>query len=341
HWHVMLRDGITGQNRSIRTRALVNAAGAFVAQVGGSLSPTQAAAPPRLVKGSHIVVRRLYDHDACYTLQNADGRVVFVIPYEQDFTLIGTTDQDFTGDPAHVRISAAEIAYLCQSASTWLRAPVTPSSVVWSYAGVRALYDDGSATPQQATRDYVLQCDAPPGDPPLLSVFGGKITTYRRLAESALALLGPYLPPPRGQQEGWTGRHRLPGGDFPADEFDRQFDIASTRFPFIPPATLKRLLRAYGTEIHTMFGDATCSTDLGAAFGAGLTEAELRHLIGAEWARTAEDVVWRRSKLGLRLSAAEIDAIEGAMRRLVAGASDARQQAEGLRPFEPHQRRSL
>ena len=189
--------------------------------------------------------------------------------------------------------------------------------VVWSYSGVRPLYDDGSSAPQQATRDYVLKLDAPPDAPALLSIFGGKITTYRRLAETSLAMLLPHLPAVSGQAAGWTGREPLPGGDFPTDGFDNQLAAAAARYPFVPRPTLRRLLRAYGTRIDRLIGDATCRADLGRVFGADLTEAELRYLVNAEWARTAADVVWRRSKLGLRLSPDQIAAIDDAMGPMV------------------------
>ena len=317
-WTVTLSDCATGQRRIITAKALVNAAGPWVAEVAGSvIRASVPAAPVRLVKGSHIVVRRLYDHDGCYIFQNADGRVFFLIPYERDFTLVGTTDEDFIGDPADVRASAAEIAYLCTSASAYLREPVTPEMVVWSYSGVRPLYDDGTSAPQRATRDYVLKLDAPPGAPALLSIFGGKITTYRRLAEMSLAMLLPHLPAVSGQAAGWTGREPLPGGDFPTDGFENQLAAAAARYPFMPGPTLRRLLRAYGTRIDRLIGDATCRADLGRVFGADLTEAELRYLVNAEWARTAADVVWRRSKLGLRLSPDQIAAIDEAMGPMV------------------------
>jgi glycerol-3-phosphate dehydrogenase len=325
-WSVALRDEVTGQLRTIHAQVLVNAAGPWVAEVAGLAAQAGVATAVRLVQGSHIVVRRLYDHDSCYIFQNPDGRVLFVIPFERDYTLIGTTDQDFTGDPADVRVSAAEIAYLCESASAYLRAAVTPAAVVWSYAGVRSLFDDGSSDPQAATRDYGLKLDAPSGKPALLSVFGGKITTYRRLAESALALLRPHLPPPSGRPAGWTGQQTLPGGDFPVDGFDHLVATVEVRFPFIPRPILRRLLRAYGTEIYRLLGDAKSYADLGRRFGADLTEAELRYLMQAEWARTAEDVVWRRSKLGLRLSVEQIAAIDDAMRRMMPAESDPSQR---------------
>ncbi|WP_428484650.1 glycerol-3-phosphate dehydrogenase [Rhodopila sp.] len=315
-WNLALRDETTGQRQTIRTRTLVNAAGPWVAEVARSVIRANIQAAVRLVQGSHIVVHKLYDHDSCYIFQNADGRIFFVIPYERDFTLIGTTDKDYTGDPSDARAGDTEIDYLLRATAEYLREPVTRDMVVWSYSGVRALFDDGSSAPQQATRDYVLKLDAPPGAPALLSVFGGKITTYRRLAESALALLHPHLPAVSKRPAGWTGREKLPGGDFPADKFEPRLTAARTRYPFVPEATLRRLFRAYGTEIGRLLGNATCYADLGRDFGAGLTEAELRYLMDTEWARTAADVVWRRTKLGLRLCAAEIASIDDAMRGL-------------------------
>jgi len=316
-WWITLRDETTGGQRRIRAQALVNAAGPWVADVAGSVVRANLPAAVRLVQGSHVVVPRLYEHDSCYIFQNADERIFFLIPYERDFTLIGTTDLDFEGDPADVRASPAEIEYLCHSASAYLRKPVTPDMVVWTYSGVRPLVDDGSSAAQEATRDYVLKLDAPADGPALLSVFGGKITTYRRLAESALAQLQPHLPVVSGQAAGWTARAALPGGDFPMNGFDAQVAAALARYPFVAPSTLRRLVRAYGTDVHELLGDATCSANLGAVFGADLTEAELRYLVRWEWARSAEDVVWRRSKLGLRLSTDQIAGIDAAIRQMV------------------------
>src|SRR5471030_3189135 len=261
-WILILHDAATNERRTIHARALVNASGPWVAEVAKSVIRADVQAAVRLVQGSHIVVPRLYDHDFCYIFQNADGRICFVIPYERDFTLIGTTDADFTGDLADVRASAADIAYLCRSASAYLRKPVIPEMVVWSYSGVRPLYDDGSSAPQQATRDYVLKLDAPSGMPALLSVFGGKITTHRRLAEASLAMLQPHLPAASDQAAGWTGRTPLPGGDFPVDGFDRQVTEAKARYRFVPEPTLRRLLRAYGTRIDRLLHGARCYADL-------------------------------------------------------------------------------
>jgi len=312
-----------GRRREVRARALVNAAGPWVGEVLRGVVRAPAKATARLVQGSHIVVPRLYPDEHCYIFQNADGRIFFVIPYERDFTLIGTTDRDFHGDPARVRASPEEVAYLCAAASEYFRNPVTPEQVVWSYSGVRSLYDDGASMAQEATRDYVLQLDAPADRAtadavPLLSIFGGKITTYRRLADAALARLAPYLPAASRRAAGWTGRETLPGGDFAIDGFETEFGRAGVRWPFVPAPMLRRLLRAYGTCIAELLGDARSLDDLGAAFGADLTEAEIRYLVRREWAMTAEDVVWRRSKLGLRLSEAEIARIDDFLAGLLA-----------------------
>jgi glycerol-3-phosphate dehydrogenase len=240
--------------------------------------------------------------------QNGDGRIVFVIPYQDDFTLIGTTDRDYHGDPGKVKASGEEIQYLCDAVSEYLAKPVKPEDVVWTYAGVRPLYDDGASEAKAATREYVFELDTP-GGAPLLSIYGGKITTHRRLAEEALEKLAPYLHG-TGASEGWTGRTPLPGGDMDVSGIAVLSAELSRNYPFLTAAQTSRLAHAYGTRATDVFGDAKSASDLGRPFGAGLTEAEVRYLISSEWARTAEDIVWRRSKLGLRLSPAEIAAID-------------------------------
>ncbi len=313
-WHVTLQEEASGETYAIRARALVNAAGPWVGDVSANVLQDNTRAPVRLVQGSHIVVPKLYDHPGCYIFQNDDRRIFFVIPYEQDFTLIGTTDQDYSGDPAAVRASEAEIAYLCRSASEYLKRPVTPDQVVWTYSGVRPLYDEaGETAAQAATRDYVLKLDAPEGLPAVLSVYGGKITTYRRLAEAALAQLGPHLPAATGEAAGWTARQPLPGGDFPMEGFDALRQHMSERYPFLTDRQLRRLLRAYGTRVTTLLGNAQSAADLGPAYGADLTEAELRYLVTQEWAHSAEDILWRRSKLGLRVSKLDVAQIKRAV----------------------------
>ncbi len=308
-WILTLRDEGTGDVRKIRARAVVNAGGPWAGEVMETVLQTPASAAVRLVKGSHIVTPRLYAHDRCYIFQNSDGRVFFSIPFEGEFTLIGTTDEDYLGDPDDATASDAEIAYLCAAASDYFKTPVTADLVKWSYSGVRPLYDDGASEAQAATRDYVLKLDARDGDPPLVTIFGGKITTYRRLAESALAMLARYLPAPR-RAAGWTAREPLPGGEFPVDGFEDEVGKTNARYPFLDQATARRLVRAYGARVGAVLGEAKSYADLGRRFGAGLTEAEVRYLVRQEWARAAEDIVWRRSKLGLRLSSAEIAEID-------------------------------
>jgi glycerol-3-phosphate dehydrogenase len=308
-WKLTLKDARTGDVREIRARTVINAAGPWAEGVLKTTLGTPESAGVRLVKGSHIVTPRLYAHDRCYIFQNSDRRVFFAIPFERDFTLIGTTDEDYTGDPADVAASVSEIAYLCEAASAYFKAPVTTDLVKWSYAGVRPLYDDGASEARAATRDYVLKRDAQSGAPALVTVFGGKITTYRRLAEAALAMLAPYLPSPR-RAEGWTALEPLPGGDFPVHGFDEQVAGTQTRYPFLDETTARRLVRAYGTRVAAVLGQARSLQDLGRTFGAGLSEAEVRYLARAEWATSAEDIVWRRSKLGLRLSRDEIAEID-------------------------------
>ena len=314
-WRLTLQDAASGQMWQVLARALVNAAGPWVAAVAQGVIRANAQASVRLVQGSHIVVPKLHDYPGSYIFQNGDGRIFFVIPYQQDFTLIGTTDQEFTGDPAAVHASQEEIDYLCRAASEYLRVPVTPAQVVWTYSGIRPLFDDHSDSPQAATRDYVLKLDRPEGQAPLLSIFGGKITTFRRLAESAMQLLAPHLPATEGLAAGWTGQAALPGGDFPADGFAALEDRVAAARPWLPAVLRHRLLRAYGTRIDAILGDATGMDGLGEDFGAGLTAAELRYLMRHEWAVTAEDVLWRRSKLGLRLTDMQMAALDQFMAR--------------------------
>lgn len=289
-----------GRRASVHARALVNAAGPWVEDVLCSVGAPRRRTL-RLVKGSHIVVPRLYDGDHAYTLQGADGRVVFAIPYDDELTLIGTTEVPYDTDPALARISAEEADYLCRVVGEYLRTAVTPSQVVWDYAGVRPLYDDGGVSASTVTRDYVFDLDAPHDAAPVLSVFGGKLTTYRRLAEHAL---GELLPRLRVPETSWTRGATLPGGDIPDMDLEA-FSVTQTRrFAFAPPRTIRRMCRAYGTRIERILGQARRSADLGEEIAPGLFEAELDYLRAREWARSADDVLWRRSKLGLTLDAA-------------------------------------
>ncbi len=288
-----------GGPEQIAARALVNAAGPWVSLVLGNVVHRNAPARIRMVKGSHIVVRRLFKHDRCYIFQNTDGRIVFAIPYEDDFTLIGTTDQDYTGDPAAVAISPEEESYLLRAAGEYFATPIDPASVVWRYSGVRPLRDDGASKAQEATRDYVLDLE---DDPPLLSAFGGKITTYRRLSEAALAKLHPFFP---HMGKPWTAGTALPGGNFAWNGAPALRNELQSAYPFLPPPVTARLVRTYGTLAQDMLGDAGSWPDLGEDFGAGLTEREADFLARTEWARAADDVLWRRTKRGLHMSAAE------------------------------------
>ncbi len=312
HWSLVLRDTVSGRNEAAKARILVNAAGPWVAEVIGQRLRYNSAARVRLVKGSHIVTRRLFDHDRAYIFQNADRRIIFAIPYEQDFTLIGTTDVDYQGDPAEVAISPDEIDYLCKAISEYFVQPITPEDVVWSFSGVRPLYDDGKTAAQEATRDFVLELEAEGGVPPLLSIFGGKITTYRRLAEEVLERLSPWL---KGAGAPWTRDAHLPGGDFPVTAFEERAARLAADCPSLDASLARRYLRAYGTLAWSLVEGVRTPEDLGEHFGGGLYQREIEYLAAREWAMTADDVLWRRSKLGLRLTADERAGVADFMRQ--------------------------
>jgi glycerol-3-phosphate dehydrogenase len=307
-WQLTVENTVSGERSVISARVLINAGGPWVEQVLASGARVKAKAKVRLVQGSHIVVPKLYAHDRAYMFQNSDGRIVFAIPYQDDFTLIGTTDRDFHGDPSKVKASDEEIRYLCDSVSEYLAKPVRPEDVVWTYAGVRPLYDDGASEAKAATRDYVFELDTP-GEAPLLSIYGGKITTYRRLAEEALERLSPYLRSAKAR-EGWTAKSPLPGGDLDVSAIGALSAELQHEYAFLTPSHTNRLAHAYGTQAVKLLGNAKAIGDLGHSFGATLTEREVEYLMASEWALTAEDIVWRRSKLGLRLTADEIAAID-------------------------------
>ncbi len=307
-WRLVLN--ARGRREVVTARALVNAAGPWVGSVAETVVRVEGPERVRLVKGSHIVVRKLFEHDTAYIFQNPDRRVVFAIPYERDFTLIGTTDENFRGDPAGVAPSPNEIAYLCETASRYFRDGVTPSDIVYAYAGVRSLYDDGSKRPENVTRDYHLDFDKSFGHAPLLTVYGGKITTYRKLSEAALKRFSNVFAPNRP----WTARVPLPGGNFPYNGIDAKVADARRAWPFLEDAHAQRLVRAYGTRIDQVLGKAESYADLGTRFGADLTAAEVRYLMQKEWAFDADDVLWRRSKLGLRFT----DSQKAALQRFMA-----------------------
>ncbi|MDB6157379.1 MAG: Aerobic glycerol-3-phosphate dehydrogenase [Gammaproteobacteria bacterium] len=311
-WHVTAarREGelwfvdmisVAGQQRTVRTTGLVNAAGPWVEEVLRATGSTRRSSL-RLVKGSHVVVPRLYDGPQAFTLQTADRRIVFIIPYHDDFTLIGTTDIPFTGDPAKVSASADEIEYLCGLASEYLKTPVSARDAVWSYSGVRPLYDDGDVSASTVTREYVFDLDTSGGRTPLLSVFGGKLTTYRRLAEHAMAELRAPL---RFDAREWTRGSILPGGDIDKGDFEMFSEQQAARYAFAPPELVRRLCRAYGTRVERIMGNAQRLRDLGEEMAPQLYEAELQYMRDHEWARSGEDALWRRSKLGLRFDGSQ------------------------------------
>ena len=294
-------------SRTVHADALVNAAGPWVRQVLDDALKLKLPASVRLVKGSHIVVPRIHEERHAFILQNPDRRVIFMIPYERQYTLIGTTDIPVTRDDFRARITRKEIEYLCGAASRYSEKPITPGMVVWSYSGVRPLYDDGSANPSAVTRDYHLLLDEGswPGDPPLVSVFGGKITTYRRLAEQVMQKLAGRFPGKRA----WTHTEALPGGDLNGRSFRGLMLDFRRRFPRLPKVWLTRVLRRHGALTEEIIGEARVERGLGRNFGGGLYERELEYLVRNEWVREAEDALWRRTKCGLHMSAAEKTAV--------------------------------
>tara|TARA_R110000824_G_scaffold11585_3_gene50658 strand:- start:26934 stop:28595 length:1662 start_codon:yes stop_codon:yes gene_type:complete len=304
HWDLQIRKH--GETKTEQARVLVNAAGPWVDPVTALYDRSNHAAKLRLVKGSHIVVKRKYQGDHSYIFQNKDGRIIFAIPYEGDHTLIGTTDEPWTYAEGDAKISDGEIAYLCDAASEYFENPVSPDDIEWTYSGVRPLFDDHSRSAATVTRDFVFDYDNDNGAP-VLSIFGGKITTYRVLALQAIRTLSDALDV---DGDDWTKKAHLPGGDFEPDGFDALVDQYASRWSFIARSTVHRLVRAYGTDTACMFENVKTIADLGQLFGAGLYEIEIRWLIDREFACTAEDILWRRSKLGLHMSSAEKQAVE-------------------------------
>jgi glycerol-3-phosphate dehydrogenase len=294
-----------GSQINITARAMVNAAGPWAAQFAGSIPDAKKSGSLRLIKGSHIVVPRLFDHPYAYIFQNPDKRIIFAIPYQGEFTLIGTTDLEYKGDPGQVKIDDDEVAYLCEMASRYFAKPILREHVVWTYSGVRPLLDDESENASAITRDYVLELDIGQDGklPALLNVWGGKITTYRKLAEEALALLAAPL---ANRAPDWTHQACLPGGDLQqAGKMVSSYDVAgfeqkrAQQYPWLPGPLLARYARNYGTRMERMLGDARQLADLGQELTPGLYEREVRYLQQVEWARSAQDILWRRSKLGL------------------------------------------
>ncbi|WP_404477833.1 glycerol-3-phosphate dehydrogenase [Novosphingobium sp. BL-52-GroH] len=291
----------------VRAKAMVNAAGPWVDAVLRRLGRAKDDRGVRLVKGSHIVVPRLYEGDHAFMLQNPDRRIVFAIPYEGEFTLVGTTDEPWNEAPGKAEISQGEIDYLCETANRYFERAIAPSDIVWSYAGIRPLYDDQADNASAVTRDYVLDFDRGEGAAPLLSIFGGKITTYRKLAEHAMEQIAQIFPEATAP---WTAGAILPGGDLPGEDFEAFLETLARRYSQLPRKLLRRLARAYGTRALDVLGNARTVADLGRDFGAGLHAREVDYLVAAEWARTAQDILYRRSKLGLHVPADAAPALD-------------------------------
>ncbi|MFT4172748.1 MAG: glycerol-3-phosphate dehydrogenase [Rhodocyclaceae bacterium] len=319
-WMLRIR-AANGEQHTLRARYLVNATGPWA---HGFLSTQVHVETPlhpralRLVRGSHIVVPRLFEHDSAYIVQNTDGRILFAIPFEHHFTLVGTTDVEHTGAPEAADASNDEVAYLCEQANRYFRMQIAPTDVVWRYAGVRPLLDDNAGDPSAVTRDYLLERDEVGA--PLLTVWGGKLTTYRRLAEEAADLIcqGVHRP-----SRHWTGTAALPGGDLsswvgstgtPEQNFTAFLRAVSERYAWLPRALAQRLARAYGSRVDVLLDGARCLTDLGEELAPNLFEAELHYLVRYEWASTAEDVLWRRGKLGLHTLPPRLRLVQAWMR---------------------------
>ncbi|MEM7753603.1 MAG: glycerol-3-phosphate dehydrogenase, partial [Pseudomonadota bacterium] len=304
-WRIETEDTVTQARSHYRAKVLVNAAGPWVGHMIRQEIGLPSSETVRLVRGSHIVTKKLFDHDKCYFFQGTDGRIIFAIPYETDFTLIGTTDVEHEGDPKAAIATEEEQDYLRAFASEYFEKPVEKDDIVWTYSGVRPLYDDGATSATAATRDYVLSFSDEAA--PLLNVFGGKITTHRKLAEEAVAKLAKAFP---HVGDAWTAGVALPGGDFDVAAFDALVETLAKQHSYLAAAQARRLVRAYGTDAALMLAEAKGSDDLGVDFGAGLSEIEVRWLMAHEFARRAEDIVWRRSKLGLRMSEDQIAALD-------------------------------
>ena len=301
-WRAVLADRVSGARVAVTARGVVNASGPWVGRIRALAGSARAKHGVRLVKGSHIVVRRLFDHAHPYIFQTGDGRVLFALPFEEDYTLLGTTDVEFAGAPGRVEITAQEVDYICAAANDYFATPVSQRDVVWAYAGIRPLFDDQAENASEVTRDYVLQLDPAPA--PMLSVYGGKLSTYRRLAEQAVDMLAGPL---GADGSRWTGDAPLPGGDIPGADIAGFTARCAARYPWLPEGLLRHCVRHYGTEIHTLLGGRSSVNDLGEHFGAGLYAAEVAYLARREWARSADDILWRRTRKGLGVSAEGVE----------------------------------
>ncbi len=313
YWTIHLNDKNNNHASSVTARVVVNASGPWVEKTLDLDKEHDARYATRLVKGSHIVVPKLFDHPYTYIFQNADNRIIFAVPYEQDYTLLGTTDMEVGDEPGAVQIDASEIEYICAAASEYFDKPVDVNEVVWSYSGVRPLYDDASSNASKVTRDYKLDYDTRKGAP-VLSVYGGKITTYRKLADDALNMLSEHLPIVK---KDWTKDAPLPGGDMPNADFDTYLDSMRTQYPWLDEALLYDYVRNYGTKINTLLTQCSGAEDMGTRFGPQLYQVEVDYLVQHEWAQSAEDVLWRRSKKGLRLNDAEVTTLRTYLTQVV------------------------
>ncbi|MCR9135628.1 MAG: glycerol-3-phosphate dehydrogenase [Alphaproteobacteria bacterium] len=307
-WKVTIADQLTGQSETVTARILVNAAGPWVDDVLNGVTHSSNAQNVRLVQGSHIVVRSKFDDPRAYIFQNKDDRIIFAIPYEDGYTLIGTTDHDYQGDPGETAITDEEIAYLCDASSEYFSENVSAEDVVWTYSGVRPLYDDGASEAKEATRDYVLVAEGGADDALLINVFGGKITTYRKLAEAMMEKIEKRLGAKKGS---WTADAALPGGEFPATGFEHALAELQRDYDYLEPEHARRLMRLYGLEAKTILGESKRYEDLGKHFGGDLYAAEVDYLVAHEWARTTDDILWRRTKRGLVLTDAQVDDLSG------------------------------
>lgn len=309
-WNIDVKDTASGAIKTVQSRMLVNASGPWVDNVLSNAAGKNQVHNVRLVQGSHIIVKKKFNDVRAYFFQNPDNRIIFAIPYETDFTLIGTTDRDYTGDPADVKISGEETDYLCNAASEYFAEPVTKDDIVWTYSAVRPLFDDGASSAQEATRDYVLKLEGTDGAAPLLNVFGGKLTTYRRLAEHALEKVAEAI---GDKGKPWTAKSSLPGGDFAATGYETEVNKLKAKYSFLSDRQARRLVRLYGTKAHAILGNAASMEALGQHFGGDLYEREVEWLMQQEWARTSEDVLWRRTKQGLHFSREQAAALNDYM----------------------------
>ena len=316
-WRVDLKNNITGGSESVTARAVVNASGPWVDRTLHLDESKQAKHSVRLVKGSHIVVPKLFSHPYTYIFQNADNRIIFAVPYENEYTLLGTTDMELKGDPQHISISDEEVDYICNAASEYFDVPIRSEQVVWSYSGVRPLYDDNADSASKVTRDYKLHLDS--SGAPVLSVYGGKITTFRKLSEEVVDMLEPALGLIGEQgKSGWTETASLPGGDIPDANFDAFLQKAEKQYPWADSRLIYDYARNYGTLLDELLQECTGESDLGQYFGGLLYQVEVDYLIRHEFAQTAEDIIWRRSKKGLQLNEEQVDHLQSYLETAVA-----------------------